>query len=251
MGAGPHHFAHRFRIARLVSPQFSNGFFFSRRIIVNWRWDFVPGTLYLLPGRHQELWFWSLKLGNHSSVQWYTVLLRPEIWGSKLLRKKYDCGGMNTWKKWTVDENSTVLKQPGRYRRHRDVCLRSVFSHYEGVYVYESWCSDSRCGSAPALLPLLILGICAHSMYTSRRTCSHLPQRRTCPPRQMSFGGRWAVYKEKVCQFLTANVGTEGMSENFLFWDVFKELLVTQSVLHWFEWNLGRFGRLIHTQLVM
>jgi hypothetical protein len=96
MGAGPHHFAHRFRIARLVSPLFSNGFFFSRRIIVNWRWDFVPGTLYLLPGWHQELWFWSLKLGNHSSVQWYTVLLRPEIWWLKTAAKKYDCRGMNT-----------------------------------------------------------------------------------------------------------------------------------------------------------
>ncbi len=33
---------------------------------------------------------------------------------------------------------------------------------------------------------------------------------------------------------ITANVGTEGASENFLLWDVFKELLVTQSVLHRF-----------------
>jgi hypothetical protein len=33
---------------------------------------------------------------------------------------------------------------------------------------------------------------------------------------------------------VTANVRTEGASENFLFWDFFKELLVTQSVLHRF-----------------
>jgi hypothetical protein len=37
-----------------------------------------------------------------------------------------------------------------------------------------------------------------------------------------------------ICQGVTANVGTEGASENFLFGDVFKELLVTQSVLHRF-----------------
>jgi hypothetical protein len=34
---------------------------------------------------------------------------------------------------------------------------------------------------------------------------------------------------------VTANVRTEGVSENILFWDVFKDLLVTQSVLHQFE----------------
>jgi hypothetical protein len=33
---------------------------------------------------------------------------------------------------------------------------------------------------------------------------------------------------------ITANVGTKGASKNFLFWDVFKELYVTQSVLHRF-----------------
>jgi hypothetical protein len=31
---------------------------------------------------------------------------------------------------------------------------------------------------------------------------------------------------------ITANVGTEGAVKIFLFWDVFKELLVTQPVLH-------------------
>jgi hypothetical protein len=33
---------------------------------------------------------------------------------------------------------------------------------------------------------------------------------------------------------LTANVGTEGMDENLLFWDVFRELFVAQLVLHRF-----------------
>ena len=32
----------------------------------------------------------------------------------------------------------------------------------------------------------------------------------------------------------TANHGTEGANENFLFWYVFKELFVTQLVLHRF-----------------
>jgi hypothetical protein len=31
-------------------------------------------------------------------------------------------------------------------------------------------------------------------------------------------------------KIITANVGTEGADENFLFWDVFKELSVTQPV---------------------
>jgi hypothetical protein len=32
-------------------------------------------------------------------------------------------------------------------------------------------------------------------------------------------------------EWFTANVGTEGAVKIFLFWDVFKELLVTQPVL--------------------
>jgi hypothetical protein len=54
------------------------------------------------------------------------------------------------------------------------------------------------------------------------------------------------------CDFgqFTAKVGTKGAVEDFLFWDVFKELLVTQSVLHRFGYNLARAVGLVHAQLV-
>jgi hypothetical protein len=88
-------------------------------------------------------------------------------------------------------------------RSHRDVrtlCLRNALLQYKGVY--ESWCSDSGPVSSPVLLPLLILGICTHSMYTS---LSYLfpPTPVAYLSSAMSFGGRWAAYyKEKVYQFL-------------------------------------------------
>jgi hypothetical protein len=46
----------------------------------------------------------------------------------------------------------------------------------------------------------------------------------------------------------TANIRTEGTDKIFLFWDIFKELSVTQPVLHRFGWNLGRS---VQAQLVV
>jgi hypothetical protein len=62
---------------------------------------------------------------------------------------------------------------------------------------------------------------------------------------------RYSISVRKWCVVITANVGTEGAVKIFLFWDVFKELLVTQPVLHRFGWNLGRSVGLIHAQLVI
>jgi hypothetical protein len=46
-------------------------------------------------------------------------------------------------------------------------------------------------------------------------------------------------------------VGTKGTNEIFLFWQVFKEFLATQLVLHLFGWNLDKFDGIIHAQLVI
>ena len=53
----------------------------------------------------------------------------------------------------------------------------------------------------------------------------------------LEMGKKRKIFESGKCRtfvYVTANVGTEGASENFLFWDVFEKVSVTQSVLHRF-----------------